>query len=94
MSAAIQERMARAHLGIEMEVFRESTAYKHLVACAEQRYQGAVAELIDADPTDVGIIARAQADARVFLEMRQWIETAIQGGQLAAVELRAQDYAE
>jgi hypothetical protein len=50
--------------------------------------------LIDANPADVGAIAQAQADARVFLSLQSWIDGAIQDGGIAHRELRARDYTE
>jgi len=88
------QMMARARLGSDLEVFKNTEPYKFLMACARQRYDAAVEELIDANPADVGAIAQAQADARVFLSLQSWIDGAIQDGGIAHRELRAREYTE
>jgi hypothetical protein len=88
------QMMARARLGTDIEVFKTTEPYKFLMDCARQRYDAAIAELIDTNPANAGAIAQAQADARVFLSLQSWIDGAIQDGGIAHRELRARDYTE
>lgn len=86
--AQIEKMEADARLGLEMEQFRRSPAYRYLIAKSELEALRAAEDLVDATPSDMNEIIRLQSTVKRLRDFQTWIIEAIERGQAAHEQLR------
>ena len=82
---------ADARLGVEMETFRRSPAYRYLMAKAELEALKAAEDLVDCAAHDQGEIRRLQSEVKRLRDIRVWVDEAIAKGMAALDQLEERE---
>lgn len=84
---------ADARLGVELETFRRSPAYRYLMAKAEVEALKAAEDLVDCSATDAGRICLLQNEVKRLRDIRVWVDEAIVKGMAALDQLEERERA-
>ncbi len=82
---------ADARLGLEMEKFRASPAYRYLMARAELEAMKAAEDLVDCAPDDQTTIRRMQNEVKRLRDIRVWVDEAVDKGMAALDQLEERE---
>lgn len=82
---------ADVDFGMEIEAFLRSKVGKYLLARAEDDREKGVAELLEADPSNMAKILQLQSQVKRADSIQQWMAEAIQQGTYAQQQLMEQD---
>jgi len=75
--------LADVRLAVELRGARQTVLYQWLVETARLAALAATEELVKADPTNAGLIARLQGEVKRFYDIETWMNGTIQRGELA-----------